>query len=1175
MDTERWLRVGDIFERLLEAPESEREKRLSHLCGDDQQLRGIVLSMLDSHESPRFSDAAIKTGLDTSRAQGTPPQRETPLRDSEQEGSRVGPWRLARRIGAGGMGIVWLAERADGQFKQRAALKLIKRGMDSEAVLARFLRERQILARLEHRNIAHLLDGGIAPDGRPYFAMEYVEGLPLLAYCEEHKLKLEDRLRLFLQVCTALRFAHAQHVVHRDIKPSNILVTEDGSVKLLDFGIAKLLQGDDELTSTLTGTQREQPMTPAYAAPEQIAGGEITQQTDVYALGCVFYELLSGHRPHDFSAASDAHAVLKIILATDPVAPGRLKLTTTPVPSKRLRGDLDTIALTALKQMPARRYASVAAFAADIENYLAGKPISARRDHVLYRSYKFLRRHRVGVAAIATVALIALMAITAVYEARPPAPFANTNASVAIVDFGSSALNKDFSWLRAALPPMLRNELAQGSKLRVLSDELVRTESAGLPAPTAGGYALPTLALLRARLATDYVVSGSYFISGSGADAKVRLDLVMQNAKTGEAVAALTQSSVMSDLPAFVEKVGAELRQQLGFRLVSAETKQRVLHAQPPSTDVARHMGIALDALRKSDAALARNELIEINVLAPNYAPAYAYLAEAERALGYDAKALAAAQQAKSYSGNLPEDQQLRIARQVAVQKADWSAALDLDRQMLKLSPVDAELHLALADDLLKSGNPTAAEEALGKLRTLRGGKDARADLLAAAIARVQGDTKAQAEYAQRALETAQARDETVLVAYAERQLGIAREQSGQLDIAGDLFQQAIAHYTEAGNPKGEADARTDLAILLAEENQVQRAQDEYQEALRIYQNIGDQRGLAIIFSNMTNLLWNRGNRDAAEAAVRRVLDISLETGDLGGQVWALIVLGGIQLDNTADAGTLETFRKAIALSDRSGERSQHVFALIKLSDALVLSGDVEQAADVCAQAQVEAKKLTDSQRETAAELQCAAVAYARGKYAQAAAALADAESSAKQHHISRDVAYARRGIAQEEMTRGDFETAYVNLGAATKEFADSERVADEAVTQSMLALCASELGKVGERDAAVARATSLRSLITTQRDAAIVDRLMAQVSGRSGRSSEAISRLTDLAAEARKRNWIALDIEARFAALEIMELAHDARASGRRLELENAARQSRFDGILARLASQTMQRPN
>ncbi len=210
MNTERWQRVGDIFERLLEVPEGEREKRLASLCGDDQQLRGIVVSMLDSHESPRFSDASLNTLRDSSQAAAaTSLHGEPPPRDTETEGTRIGPWRLARRIGAGGMGVVWLAERADGQFKQRAALKLIKRGMDSEAVLARFLRERQILARLEHRNIAHLLDGGIAPDGRPYFAMEYVEGLPLLAYCNEHHLKLEERLRLFLQVCTALRFVHA------------------------------------------------------------------------------------------------------------------------------------------------------------------------------------------------------------------------------------------------------------------------------------------------------------------------------------------------------------------------------------------------------------------------------------------------------------------------------------------------------------------------------------------------------------------------------------------------------------------------------------------------------------------------------------------------------------------------------------------------------------------------------------------------------------------------------------------------------------------------------------------------------------------------------------------------------------------------------------------------------
>src|SRR5450432_495290 len=237
MDTQRWERIGDIFERLLGVPLTQRPTLLDSLCGDDAELKKIVVSMLESEDSVQRLEPAGAAA----RAPTTSNLEAQNLIDAAIIGTRVGPWRIDRKLGSGGMGVVWLAQRADGQFEQRVALKLIKRGMDSEAVLARFLRERQILARLQHPHIAHLLDGGVTDDGRPYFAMEYVDGVPLLRYCHERGARLEERIRLFLDVCAALQFAHEQHVVHRDLKPSNILVTASGEVKLLDFGIAKVL----------------------------------------------------------------------------------------------------------------------------------------------------------------------------------------------------------------------------------------------------------------------------------------------------------------------------------------------------------------------------------------------------------------------------------------------------------------------------------------------------------------------------------------------------------------------------------------------------------------------------------------------------------------------------------------------------------------------------------------------------------------------------------------------------------------------------------------------------------------------------------------------------------------------------------------------------------------------
>ena len=409
MDTQRWQRISTIFDAVIEAQPAMRGQLLDQLCASDVDIRREVDALLAADGSAAQFDAKV----DSARNSIAVDWVDADERDSVRSDERFGPWRVLRELGRGGMGVVWLAQRADGQFEQRAALKLIKRGMDSEALIARFLRERQILARLEHPHIARLLDGGIAADGRPYFAMEYVDGQPLLHYCAEHGLKLEARIELFLQICAAVQFAHGQLVVHRDIKPSNILITASGDAKLLDFGIAKLLATEFGNEATATAVGQDRPLTLAYAAPEQLRGEPVTIATDVYALGCVLYELLTGSRPYPFADTSTPAQALQTLDSARPDAPSKRASANAPVATRRLRGDLDTIVLKALQPEPARRYATVDALAEDLRRHLAGLPITARRDHTLYRTGKFVRRHWLGVSATAIVA-IALLASTAI-----------------------------------------------------------------------------------------------------------------------------------------------------------------------------------------------------------------------------------------------------------------------------------------------------------------------------------------------------------------------------------------------------------------------------------------------------------------------------------------------------------------------------------------------------------------------------------------------------------------------------------------------------------------------------------------------------------------------------------------------------------------------------------------
>ena len=407
LSLDRWQQIDTLFAAALERPADERTAFLRASCGQDPSLYHEVLALLASDteaasvlgESATDFAAPLLPGLQ--EALGS----ETDL----PAGARVGPYRIEGLLGRGGMGRVYLAERADGAFEKRVALKVVKRGMDTDEVLARFRRERQLLAGLDHPHIARLLDGGATEDGRPYLVMECVEGEPITAYADRHRLPLDARLALFEQIAEAVAYAHRNLVVHRDLKPSNILVTEDGQAKLLDFGIAKLL-GDDDAAHTREGLRL---LTPEYAAPEQVRGEAVTTATDVYALGVLLYELMTGRRPCDL-AGPGLLARERALLHAEPPRPSAAlvpeaaaaRATTPERLRRRLNGDLDTIVLKALRREPERRYASVGALREDLRRAQRGLPVEARPESALYRAGKFVRRHRLGVAAATAFVLL-------------------------------------------------------------------------------------------------------------------------------------------------------------------------------------------------------------------------------------------------------------------------------------------------------------------------------------------------------------------------------------------------------------------------------------------------------------------------------------------------------------------------------------------------------------------------------------------------------------------------------------------------------------------------------------------------------------------------------------------------------------------------------------------------
>jgi serine/threonine-protein kinase len=416
LSPDEWLAISPYLDQALAMSEDERTAWLRSLGEQNPTLFAQLTDLLEEHQVLSEEGFLEKGGFGLPGSAGL-------------AGQRLGPYTLISQIGQGGMGSVWLAERNDGRFERRVAVKFIHIALMGKGGEGRFKREGNILGRLSHPHIAELIDAGVSAAGQPYLVLEYIEGDSIDCYCDRQNLDVEARIRLFLEVLGAVAHAHANLIVHRDLKPSNVLVSKDGQAKLLDFGIAKLLEGEaEDGMATLLTVEGGRAMTPEYAAPEQVTGGPVTTATDVYALGVLLYVLLTGQHPAGTGRRSPADLV-KAIVDTEPTRPSDIvttardtgeeittnaaRRTTTPEKLGRLlRGDLDTILAKALKKVPGERYASVTALADDLQRYLRHEPITARPDTLTYRAGKFVRRNRIAVALASLAFLAAITGVT-------------------------------------------------------------------------------------------------------------------------------------------------------------------------------------------------------------------------------------------------------------------------------------------------------------------------------------------------------------------------------------------------------------------------------------------------------------------------------------------------------------------------------------------------------------------------------------------------------------------------------------------------------------------------------------------------------------------------------------------------------------------------------------------
>ena len=691
-----------ILADAMECDPVHRANLLAESCGEDESLR-LEVERLLKHETAalHFMEESLVEGVPVSRVN----EEESVI------GRNIGPYLIVDEIGRGGMGAVYLAVRSDGEYQRQVAIKLIKRGMDSDLIQHRFRNERQILANLDHQNIARLFDGGTTEDGRAFLVMEYISGLPIDVYADTHRLSTAERLEMFLPVCDAVQHAHANQVIHRDLKPSNILVNEGGVPKLLDFGIAKILSVETTATIEDATTSAWRILTPEYASPEQIRGEQSAASSDIYSLGAVLYELLTGHRPHRLTSRSGSQEVSTAIVTREAEKPSAVisrieerqnthdarprRITPDSVSETRdgtpenlrrsLRGDLDNIVLMALRTDPQRRYASVKEFSEDIRRHLEGQPIRARKDSPAYRARKFFQRNRTSVISTATVAVLCLLIGLLLNSFMRPAK--QTVTSIGVLPFINVGQNQQVEYVSDGLTKSLIDYLSRLPNLKVPGHNSVLRYKGQAIDPLAAGRTLNVNTLMMGRTTTK------------GEALSVQLEVI--DAATSQIIWSKRFDGKVSELLRLQQQIAEDVAQSLA---INNSSEARI---PPPGTHSADAYSLYLKGnyfwnLRTQVGLTTAVDHFQAAIdLDPHYALAYSGLANSYGLLGayrvrtpheIFPKAKAAALKAIELDGNSAEAY-TSLAFVSWLYDWDWAAADQAFRRSIELNPSYVTAH--------------------------------------------------------------------------------------------------------------------------------------------------------------------------------------------------------------------------------------------------------------------------------------------------------------------------------------------------------------------------------------------------------------------------------------------------------------------------------------------------
>ena len=804
MDRER---IKAVFGEALDLPAGERGAYVRARLAREPEAAAEVLALLDAE--------ARSGGFLAQPVLGASPFTSGPgAGGSDPLPAYIGGYRIRRLVAEGGMGMVYEGIREAEGFEHRVALKLVRRGMESGPILERFLAERAILSRLDHPHIARLFDGGATAEGLPYFVMEFIDGLPIHEHCRRYETTLRERVRLVRDAARAVEYAHARKVLHRDLKPGNVLVTAGGVVKVVDFGVARAIEEGPQRSHTATLFRI---VTPDYASPEQLSTGRADARSDVYGLGVLLYEILTGAGPREFLDRGRGGAGK---------APGG------PKPPSHYRRDvpagLDWIVLRAIEPEARHRFASVSDFIRQLNRWLEGRTVLGGPRLMIRRIRIALGNRMVATSLVLSTALAGGVLLGTYWGKPAPAGGANRAGQVlAVSGFRNLAKDPANAWIAAAAEEVLTSELAGASSLRLVpAEEVSRLRS---QAGRASGGLLPVEAWRE--VGARYVLRGSYVSSGARPDSPIRLDARITDHATGEDAATLTETGSQAELASLLTRLARRIAEHFG------ETGDR-RPGRYPRAEALRLLGSGLERLEAYDPLAARMQLERAAALDPGNGRIRWALARTLGELGYGAKAREEAQRALAGGGG-PRALRLRMEAFECRAGGDRDCVLSRYVELEKLEPGNQAVLHELATAYNAAGDAARAEQTLSALRERGGASSVEAALAELEMAQARGDSARLRKAAERLRTLARERGSSLLLARALHTLAVCELQIAEYGAAERLLRQAVAEYGQSGYRLGTLRAGGTRASAAMSRGDAEGAAGEYAKLAEAAREIG------------------------------------------------------------------------------------------------------------------------------------------------------------------------------------------------------------------------------------------------------------------------------------------------------------------------------------------------